>query len=232
MGESKQREQRILDAAADLITRYGYDKTSVDEIARAAGVSKGAIYLHFKSKEALFEALILRDADAIMQRFAELIDADPAGLTLFTLYRYALVVLDEAPLLKALYTHDRRVLGNWVHRMRSLPNYAQALNIGVEFVRYAQQSGMIRSDLDAEAVAYLLRALRFGLLTMEDYAPQGQPPPPLAQIGDALAEMISSGLAPRDGEDDPERSREAMERLIEMQREQRQVIHEKRSPQA
>lgn len=211
MGEGKQREHRILDAAAELITHYGYDKTTVEEIAHAAGVSKGAIYLHFKSKEALFEALILRDADAIMQRFAQLIDADPAGLTLFTLYRYALVVLDEAPLLKALYTQDRRVLGDWVHRMRDLPNYAQAMNVGVEFVRYAQQTGMIRSDLDAESIAYLLRALRYGLLTMEDYSPKEQPPPPLAEIGAALAEMISNGLAPRDGESDPERTRAAME---------------------
>ena len=56
-----EREQRILDAAANLIAHYGYDKTTVDEIAREAGVSKGAIYLHFKSKEDLFEALLLRE---------------------------------------------------------------------------------------------------------------------------------------------------------------------------
>ncbi len=47
-----ERAQRILDAAANLIAHYGYDKTTVDDIARAAGVSKGAIYLHYRSKEA------------------------------------------------------------------------------------------------------------------------------------------------------------------------------------
>ena len=52
------REQRILDAAADLIAHFGYDKTTVDDIARRAGVSKGAIYLHFKSKDDLFEGLL------------------------------------------------------------------------------------------------------------------------------------------------------------------------------
>lgn len=219
MGESNQRERRILDAAADLITHYGFDKTTVDEIAHAAGVSKGAIYLHFRSKDALFEALLLRDAEMIGRRFMELIDADPDGVTLFNMYRYALVLLDEAPLLKAIYTRDRRVLGDWVHRMRDTPTYAQAMNLGADFVRFAQQTGMIRSDLDPEAIAYLLRALRFGLLTMEEYTPKGQTPPPLAQIGDALAEMVSNGLAPRDGESDQSKAREALDQLVELQRE-------------
>lgn len=228
MGESNLREQRILDAAAELITHYGFDKTTVEEIAHAAGVSKGAIYLHFKSKDALFEKLLLRDTEMIGRRFMELIDADPDGVTLFNMYRYALVLLDEAPLLKAVYTHDRRVLGDWVHRMRDTPTYGQAMNIGADFVHFGQQTGMIRSDLDPEAIAYLLRALRFGLLTMEEYTPKGQTPPPLAQLGDALAEMVSNGLAPRSTEIDQARVREALDRMVEMQR---QVIQKMQNAQ-
>src|SRR5664279_3783461 len=98
-----ERERRILDAASELITHYGYDKTTVDEIASAAGVSKGAVYLHFKSKEDLFEALLLRESDVVTMRFFELLDADPQGVTIFTIYRYQLVVLDDSPLLKAIY---------------------------------------------------------------------------------------------------------------------------------
>lgn len=227
MGEISQREQRILDAAAELFTRYGYDKTTVDEIAHAAGVSKGAIYLHFKSKEALFEALILRESDIVTERFLELIDADPAGVTLFTLYRYALVVLDEAPLLKALYTRDRRVLGDWVRHLRDTPAYAESMNLSVDFVRNMQEAGLLRRDLDPEAVAYLLRALRYGLLTMEDFTPRGQAPPPIAQVGDVLAEMIANGLAPRDGEGDSAQNRQLLDRLLDMQR---KIVQEKRTP--
>src|ERR1700688_1474791 len=53
------RETRLLDAAARLFTRFGFDKTSIDEIARDAGVSKGAVYLHWPSKDALFEATLV-----------------------------------------------------------------------------------------------------------------------------------------------------------------------------
>ena len=219
MRESNPREQRILDSAAKLIVHYGYDKTTMDEIAREAGVSKGALYLHFRSKQALFEALILRDSETITERFVELIDDDPAGVTLFTMYRYALVVIDQAPLLKAILIRDRRVLGDWVQTMRDTPAYAQAMNLGVDFVRGAQEAGLLRRDLDAEVVAYLLRALRFGVLTMEEYTPSGQVPPSVAQMGDVLAEMVSNGLAPREGESDPVRARQALQRLLDMQRE-------------
>ncbi|WP_342373741.1 TetR/AcrR family transcriptional regulator [Myxococcus stipitatus] len=46
----------ILEAASEVFVRYGFKKASVEDIARKAGVGKGSIYLHFESKEALFEA--------------------------------------------------------------------------------------------------------------------------------------------------------------------------------
>ncbi len=51
------KERAILDAALRLFSQHGYRHTSVDEIATAAGIAKGTIYLYFESKEALFRAL-------------------------------------------------------------------------------------------------------------------------------------------------------------------------------
>ena len=48
----------ILRAASDLFGRQGYAATSVDEIAAAAGVAKGAVYHHFASKKRLFEPVL------------------------------------------------------------------------------------------------------------------------------------------------------------------------------
>ncbi|GAC1395003.1 MAG: hypothetical protein NVSMB65_13760 [Chloroflexota bacterium] len=44
--ERQRREERILDAAATLLVRWGYRKTTLDDVAREAGVGKGTIYLH------------------------------------------------------------------------------------------------------------------------------------------------------------------------------------------
>ncbi|MGH9198857.1 MAG: TetR/AcrR family transcriptional regulator [Acidimicrobiia bacterium] len=54
----EQTRQRILEAAADLFARNGYRSTSVDDVAEAAGYSKGAFYYNFDSKDDLFDALV------------------------------------------------------------------------------------------------------------------------------------------------------------------------------
>lgn len=54
------RPDEVLDAALDLFIEKGFAATRVDDIARRAGLSKGAIYLYFPSKEALVEGLVRR----------------------------------------------------------------------------------------------------------------------------------------------------------------------------
>lgn len=49
--------ERIIQAAVESFTQTGYDKTKMDDIARRLGLSKGTIYLYFKSKEELFVAI-------------------------------------------------------------------------------------------------------------------------------------------------------------------------------
>src|SRR6185312_14690775 len=66
----------ILEAARALFLEVGYGATSVDAIARAAGVSKATLYGHFPSKEALFEAVVV----AQCRRHATAVEAlDTAG---------------------------------------------------------------------------------------------------------------------------------------------------------
>lgn len=57
-GKSEEKRQQILDAAAHLFLEYGFEKTSMDQVAVAAGVSKQTVYSHFGNKEELFGAII------------------------------------------------------------------------------------------------------------------------------------------------------------------------------
>jgi AcrR family transcriptional regulator len=52
------RRCALLDAALAVFTRYGYQKTSMDEVARSAHLSRQGLYLHFANKEELFQAAI------------------------------------------------------------------------------------------------------------------------------------------------------------------------------
>lgn len=65
MGSNK--EERILEAALPLFAKFGIQKTTVDEIASAAQVGKGTIYLYFKSKQEIFVALARRETSGLFQ---------------------------------------------------------------------------------------------------------------------------------------------------------------------
>jgi AcrR family transcriptional regulator len=56
-GDAEARRAVILDAALRVFGQYGYRRTSMDDIAREAGIGKGTIYLSFPSKEEVFQAL-------------------------------------------------------------------------------------------------------------------------------------------------------------------------------
>jgi len=59
MSESDARKLAILEAATGVFLRYGFKKTSMDDLARAAGLSRQGLYLHFPTKEDLFKADVL-----------------------------------------------------------------------------------------------------------------------------------------------------------------------------
>ena len=55
---SEERKQQILAAAQDVFGRHGFEKARMDDIAAAAGISKGTVYLYFPGKEALIHAML------------------------------------------------------------------------------------------------------------------------------------------------------------------------------
>ncbi len=67
--------ERILDAALEVFAGKGYHRALVDDIVRASGTSKGAVYHHFPTKEALFLALV----DEFAERLAAAVSSAIAG---------------------------------------------------------------------------------------------------------------------------------------------------------
>jgi AcrR family transcriptional regulator len=59
------RQAAILEAAKEVFKRYGFKKTSMDDLARAAGLSRQGLYLHFPNKQALFKAMVMQMIEAM-----------------------------------------------------------------------------------------------------------------------------------------------------------------------
>ena len=87
----------ILDNAADLVARHGFDRVTTAEIAKAAGVAKGVLYLRFTSKDELLNALLDREFANAVRAVTELIDEDHCGGLLSRLYVHSLRAVSRQP---------------------------------------------------------------------------------------------------------------------------------------
>lgn len=73
------RPDEVLDAATALFTSRGYGATSVEAVARKAGISKGAVYLYFPSKQAILEGLVKRALAPVAGSFTGLAATPPGN---------------------------------------------------------------------------------------------------------------------------------------------------------
>src|SRR5271157_154588 len=198
MSDNNERQQQILDAAAAVIIRLGYDKATMSDIAEEAGSSRRTVYLYFNGKEELFEALLYREYMQYAQTWLEQIEADPRGGTVGGTYRALFHAVNRRPLIAAILRRDRRVIGNY---LRKRDNIFTQMTSGVntpEFLRALQVAGAIRQDIDAAVIVHILEILSYGQLTIADFKPPDQFPPYDA-VMEALADMMDRALQPEDG---------------------------------
>lgn len=196
--QNQARRARILQAAGRLVLRYGFDKMTVEDITREAGISKGAFYLHFATKDAAMHALILEETWAYIDDFMAAIDADPLGATIPGMFRHSITVLVARPLSWAFYNRDVRVLGDFFRR-NDPAMFRDRYLLNQDFMRAMQQLGLVREGIDTDALAYLLYLIRQGFLSM-DPAAMGDSLPGidrlLSLIGDVLGPYVTpAGLA-------------------------------------
>lgn len=198
--EGKKREaraQRILDAAATLILRYGYHKTTIEDIAREAGVGKGTLYLHWKTREALFAALILREKVAMAEDIKQRIACDVAGATLRGLLKHAVLALMQRPLLKAVLLRDTEVFGKLVEREQGSSTSVEVLAGFTAYFQGLREQGLVRTDLSLRAQAALFGSIFLGFFLAAPLLP-GAFKPSDEELAELMAETGHRTLEPRD----------------------------------
>lgn len=160
----------ILDAAATLFAEQGVSRTTLQHIATAAGVTRGAIYWHFEDKGAMFNAMMERAAMPLESAMA-LLDqpdsADPLGdLREYAVCVFRLTVDDpearrtfEIATLKMEYTDEMTAV-----RERRAQNQAEWIRRTESRVRLGIKIGQIKPTVKPRAVALGMWALMDGLI--------------------------------------------------------------------
>ncbi len=214
--DSKQRPLHILKTASRLIAHYGYDKTTMEDIAREAGVSKGALYLVWSSKDELFDALLAYEMNRLLDDLQTRVSGDPQGGSISRLYQHTLLALRSNPLMCALYARDNRILGDFVRR-QDVQRYTRRLVLGEDIVRQMQAVGLLRPEIRPQVIAYLFSVIALGFMSIGTIFPDSAAPG-LDEVGEALAVMVHSGLEPAGG--DNAVGKQAFDQMIQLMKQQ------------
>ena len=171
--QSEQTRRQIIDTAAHLFAAKGFQGTSMSELASATGLTKGAFYHHFESKDDLFHAVV----QSIQEKWADAVarEALQAGHALDQL---SALLTSHAHLLGSEPTLCLVMTGLSAEMEGNNPAFASVLHgvyaALIAFVEGILQNGQshqqIRTDIDARLVAVsivgLLRGVScFGVLT-------------------------------------------------------------------
>ncbi|HEY0753065.1 MAG TPA: helix-turn-helix domain-containing protein [Ktedonobacteraceae bacterium] len=195
LSKRQERAQRILDAAAELIQRWGYKKTAVDDIARLAGVAKGTIYLHWKTREDLFTTLLLRESVEATKVISARIVSDPEGFRLSNVVKHSFYVIMTRPLSRALFIQDANVLGELLQQgHESLDTLTQQkLIVGRQLLELFRAKGLLRTDQSMDKQLKMYSTMVVGAMTVNQYLPADLQSPP-EEGAQLLATMIQETL--------------------------------------
>ncbi|SDM86311.1 TetR/AcrR family transcriptional regulator [Maricaulis salignorans] len=195
------RPEEILTAALAIFAEQGFAAARVEDIARRAGLSKGAVYLYFPSKEAMLNALVEQSAGALArtveQHVAQIAAADPeAALRGLLRILFAAVSSPEvsaAPRLVLTEAHRFPELANF-YREHVLDVMRRAMGA---LLAAAVETGVFR-DVDTDAFMRIIAGpglAQMALTTIFDLKPDRLTDP--GDLADAIADILLYGLKPR-----------------------------------
>jgi len=164
------RRERLLESAASLFSHWGFDKTSVDDVAREAGISKGAVYLEFPNKDALFKAVVYWEFARYMRDWLRRFEEDHGDWSLARMIQHSFAAIDSNPFVKALLKRDQRLFGSFLRRNKELSRLA--LSARSELFSELQKVGTVRNDISAQVLAYVVSLTGYGLIAGGEIVPE------------------------------------------------------------
>ena len=163
---SEKTHKQIMKSAVAEFSRSGYDATSVSDICKKAGVSKGAFYHHFLSKQALFLAIMqdwLRGIDTRLfsKRAAEKTvpqTLEDMGSTLGIIFK---VASGQLPMFMEFMIQASRDKAVW---SAVIAPYRQYQQVFADLINEGKEEGSFREDTNADETAWVLMSMAVGIL--------------------------------------------------------------------
>ena len=162
--------QALLDAASDIFAHYGYNKTTVDEIAKAARKGKSTFYYYYKSKEEIFRDVIEKDAQILRMKILKSINNDESPIK--KIKNYILTRLHSFESLVNFYSalkSDALQHFTFIEEIRNKYDLEQISIIKMILLEAIKNDIIELKDIDlaAESLAIILKGLEYHLMFSE-----------------------------------------------------------------
>ena len=169
--ERQQIGEQLMQAGDRYFAAHGLKKTTIDELAADAGISKGAFYLFYESKEALFMDVVERAEERFRQDVLAVIDqpGDSPRARLFAVFKQAFTLWRTIPILKLFNTEDFSAMARKIPADKVKEHYASDRLFIVELVARCNQAG-IPIKAPVQQLDGLVHALFFTSLHEDDFA--------------------------------------------------------------
>jgi len=186
--------QRLLDAAEESFRRYGFKKTTIDDITLAAGTGKGSFYLHFKSKQEVYLEIVRRSLERFIAKAAKALRSPaPVPQRMQQLIRLTVEHYGKDDLLHASLFGSHLVEGE-VSRMAANIQRERMRQLLEQALKAGQNEDAVRRNIDASAVAPILFEIGWAIVRAEL---EGDAAVPLDQALSTLNDIVGLGLLPR-----------------------------------
>lgn len=150
--DARKNYNRLLAVAREVVAEHGVD-ASMRDIARRADVGLATLFRHFPTREALFEALLRTNLEALTRKAGELEASNPPDDALVSWFREGVAFVDSYSGVVALMAD--------AHANPDSPLYAPCKAVrsaGARLLLRAQSEGTARADMDADDLFALMSA--------------------------------------------------------------------------
>ena len=171
---SDQRRHQIMDAALTVFSHLGFERASMDDIAKEAGVSKGALYLYYKSKDAIIAKLLQLFFDQALKQ-VKLLAAGEGSVTeqLLAFTRVLTREMDRMAAMQPISPQFYAIAARHATIRQHLRAYfAEYRALMEEVIQRGIAQGELRADISPAETAVTLTALLEGLALLWLIDPQ------------------------------------------------------------
>jgi AcrR family transcriptional regulator len=188
-------DRRLIAAAEAQFRRFGYKRTTVDDITADAGTGKGSLYLHFESKQAVYLAVVEASLERFVASTSHLLDGPgPVPARLRSLVELTIDHYGEDELLYASLFGKAGLVEGDVARIAADIQRARIRSLLRELLAIGQREGSVRTDIDVDSAAAVLFEIGWAVVHT---ALEGDSQIPLDRALTTLNQIVGLGLLPR-----------------------------------